>query len=188
MWLIWQELSSLFSCSIRLQLVTGHSFLPWNDAADGLARRGALLAPYAIPCSLSPLISRFRSCLFLDGRRTVSSKSLTHRLPQLPPRNLCSLVTLAVFSRLCCNRHSFLLGSYLSRIGRIENPSCSACGHSSQDSSHLNLNYPATDSLRRLLFSNSLSVYHLWSRPWRVSRLLGLHGLPPCPHLSEGVG
>ena len=29
-----------------------------------------------------------------------------------------------VLSRLRCNGHSLLLGSYLSRIGRIENPSC----------------------------------------------------------------
>ena len=41
-----------------------------------------------------------------------------------------------VLSRLRYNGHSLLLSSYLSRIGRIENPSCSACGHSSQDISH----------------------------------------------------
>ena len=52
---IWQELSSLSSCSIRLQWVPGHSFLLGNDTADELARRGALLAPSAIPCSLSYL-------------------------------------------------------------------------------------------------------------------------------------
>ena len=93
-----------------------------------------------------------------------------------------------VLSRLRCNGHSLLLGSYLSRIGRIENPSCSACEHSSQDVSHLILHCPATDSLRRSLFGDSLSLYDLWSRPWGVARLLGLHGLPPCPHPSEGVG
>ena len=78
-----------------------------------------------------------------------------------------------VLSRLRCNGHSLLLGSYLSRIGRIENPSCSACGHSSQDTSHLIVHCPATDSLRRLLFGDSLSLYDLWSRPWRVARLPG---------------
>ena len=93
-----------------------------------------------------------------------------------------------VLSRLRCNGHSLLLGSYLSRIGRIENPSCSACGHSSQDISHVILHCPATDSLRRSLFGDSLSLYDLWSRPWEVARLLGLHGLPPCPIPRKGSG
>ena len=57
-----------------------------------------------------------------------------------------------VLSCFCCNGHNLLLNSYISRIGRIENPSCSACGHSSQDTSHLILHCPATDSLRRSLF------------------------------------
>ena len=92
-----------------------------------------------------------------------------------------------VLSRLRCNGHSLLLGSYLSRIGRIENSSCSACGHSSQDTSHLILHCPATDSLRRSLFGDSLSLYDLWSRPWGVARLLGLHGLPPCPHRGRVI-
>ena len=39
-----------------------------------------------------------------------------------------------VLSRLRCNAHSFLLSSYLSWIGRIENSSCSACGHLSSHS------------------------------------------------------
>ena len=65
LWQIWQERSSL-SCSIRLQWVPAHSFLPGNDTADKLARRRALLKPSAIPCSLSPLISRIHSSLFSD--------------------------------------------------------------------------------------------------------------------------
>ena len=149
----------------------GHSFLPRNGTADELARRGALLAPSAIPCSLSPLVfSRTVGVLSLQS-------ILTRRFPRFPLRNLCSLV----LSRLRCNGHSLLLGSYLSRIGRIENSSCSACGHPSQDISYLILYCPATDSLRRSLFGDSLSLYDLWSRPWGVARLLGLHGLPPCP-------
>ena len=141
------------------------------------------------PCSLSPLISRIHSCLFLDWRRTVSSKYFD---TQVPSNSTAELVlprhARCVLSRLRCNGHSLLLGFYLSRIGRIENPSCSVCGHPSQDIYHLILHCPATDSIRRSLFGDSLSMYDLWSRPWGVARLLGLHGLPPCPHPSEGVG
>ena len=72
-------------------------------------------------------------------------------------------------SRLRCNGHSLLLGSYLFRIGRIENPSCSACGHSSQDTSPLILHCPATNSLRRSLFVDSVSLQPL------------VHTLGSCP-------
>ena len=139
--------------------VPGHSFLPGNDTADELARRGALLAPSAIPCSLSPLISRIHSRLFSDWRRTVSSKYFDTQVPSISTEELVlPRHARCVLSRLHCNGHSLLLGSYLSRIGRIENPSCSACGHPSQDISHLILYCPATDSLRRSLFGDSLSL------------------------------
>ena len=164
----------------------GHSFLPGNNAADELARWGVPLAPSATPCSLSPLTCRIHSCLFSDWRRTVTLKFFDTQVSTeelvLPRHARC------VLSRLRCNGHSLLLGSYLSRIDRIENPSCSAYGHSSQDTSHLILHCPTTDSLRRSLFGDSLCLYDLCSRPWGIARLLGLHGLPPCPHPSEGVG
>ena len=131
LWQIWQELSSL-SNTIRLQWVPGHSFFLGNNAADELARRGALLARSAIPCSLSPLISCIHSSLFWDWRHTVSSKYFDTQVPSisieklvLPHHARC------VLSHLCCNGHSLLLGSYLSRIGRIKNPSCSFGRHSS---------------------------------------------------------
>ena len=181
----WSGRNCLLSCSIRLQWVPGHSFLPGNDAADELARRGALLAPPAIPCSLSPLTSHIHSRLISDWRRTVSSKFFDAQVSSISTEKLVlPRHARCVLSRHHCNGRSLQLSSYLSRIGRIENSSCSACGHSSQDTSHLILYCPATDSLRRSLFGDSMSLCDLW----RVARLLGLHGLPPCPHPSEGSG
>ena len=43
-------------------------------------------------------------------------------------------------------------------------------------------------TLRRSLFGDSLSLYDLWFRLWGVSRILGLYGLPSCPHPSQVVG
>ena len=105
--------------------------------------------PSEIPCSLSLLTSRIHSRLFSDWRRTVSSKYFDTQVPSISTEELVlPRHARCVLSRLCCNGYSLLLGSYLFRIGRIENSSCSACGHSSQDISHLILHCPATDSLR----------------------------------------
>ena len=145
--------------------------------------------PSAIPCNISSLISRILSSLFSDWRRTVSSKFFDTQVSSISTEKLVlPRHARYVLSHLCCNAHSLLLSFYLSRIGRIENPSCSACGHSSQDTSHLIVHCPATDSLHPSLFGDSLSLYDLWSRPWGVARLLGLHDLSTCPHPSEGVG
>ena len=189
LWQIWQELSSLSSCSVRLQWVPRHLFLLGSNAADKLARWGAPLVPSTIPCSLSPLICHIHSRLFSDWRCTVSSKFFDRQVSKISTEELVlPRHARCVISRICCNRHSLLLGSYLSRIGRTENPSCSTYEHSShQDTSHLILHCPATDSLCHSLFGNSLPLYDLWFRPWGAARHLGLHGLPPCPHPLEGV-
>ena len=187
LWLIWQELSSLSFCSIRLQWSPDTHFtqgtmrlMSWPDGERYLRPLQSLVVSF-----LLSLVST----LFSDWRHTVSSKFFDTQVTSifidelvLPHHARC------VLSCLCCNRHSLLLGSYLSRIGRIENRSCSTCGHSSQDTSHFILHCPATDSLRHSFFGTSLSLYNLWSRPWGVVQLLGLHGLLPCPHHLEGVG
>ena len=109
---IWQELSSLFSCFMRQQLLPRHSFLPGNNAADKLVRRGALLAPSAIPCSLSPLIFRIHSYLLSDWRRAVSSKFFDIHAPSISAEELVlPRHARCVLSRLRCNGHSLLLSS-----------------------------------------------------------------------------
>ena len=165
LWQIWQELS-FRSCFISLQRASKHSFLPGNDVTDELARWGILLAPSAIPCSLFPLISRIHFCFFSNWRHTVSSEFFDVQVLWISTEELVlPHHTRCVLFCLRCNKHSLLLSSYLSRIGRIENPSCSTCGHSSQNISHFILHCPATDSLHCSLFDDSLSLYNLWSRP-----------------------
>ena len=81
-------------------------------------------------------------------------------IPQVPSFSTEELVLLrhacCVSSRLRCKEQSLLLSSYQFIIGKIENPYCSTCRHSSQNTSHLILHCPATDSLHRSLFCDSL--------------------------------
>ena len=172
---LWQEMFFLSYWSIRLQWVPEHSFLPRNDAANELVRRGALLAPSTIPCCLSPLIFRMHSSFFLDWRRTVSSKFFATQVPSISTEELALLRhTRCVVSRLRCNGHSLLLSCYLFRISRIENPSYSACGHSCQDASHSALSsyglfaplalWRLSVSLRSLV--PTLGSYQASGAPW----------------------
>ena len=125
---------------------------------------------FTIPCSVSPLISRIHSRLFSDWRRTVSLKLFDIPVFSISTEELVLLRhARCVLSRLHCNGHNLLLSSYLSGIGRIENLSCRACKHPSQNTSHLILHCSAADSLRRSLFGNFLSLYDLWFRPWKVA-------------------
>ena len=121
LWQIWQELSSL-SFTIRLQWVSGHSFPPKNEVADELGRRGVLLLPPSVPSSylLFPIVFAVVS---RAGGVLSYLNSSTHRYSWWPLRNLCSLVTLAVFSLVFAATntafsflHSYSLGLAESRI------------------------------------------------------------------------
>ena len=89
------------NCLLSPPVLSGYNgspdtlFLPGNDAADELARRGMLLAPFSFPCGLSPFISRIH--FSRTGGVPSHLNLLTHRFPRFPPRNMCSLVTLSVF-------------------------------------------------------------------------------------------
>ena len=140
--------------------------------------------PSAILYSLSSLISRIHSCLFSDWRRTVSSNFFDIQVPSISIEELVPRPACCALSRLRCNGYSMLLSFYLTRIGRIKNPTCSACGHSSQDISHLILHCPATDSLRRSLFGHSVSL-----RP--LVQALGncpASGAPWCSTMPPSLG
>ena len=174
---------------VHLQWIPGHSSLLGNDLADSLAKASASLDPSSISVSLAPLISFQRLSLYISWRRSVQSGFFQHQIPSVSPEELtlprsarCAL------SRLRCNGHSTLLNSYLHRVGRAETPSCSNCGSEPQDLSHLVLDCPVLDPLRRAIFGHTLSLLDLWSRPWGVARLLGFRGIDPHPIPRNGSG
>ena len=100
----------------------------------------------------------------------------------LPRSSRCAL------SRLRCNGHSTLFGTYLHRVGRAETPSCRNCCSELQELFHLVLGCPVIDPTRLPIFGHSLSILDLWSRPWSVARLLGFRGIDPMPMPRNGLG
>jgi len=78
------------------------------------------------------------------------------------------------------------LSSYLRRIKRKENSSCSACGYPLQDLTHLLLNCPASEPLMRAIFGTTSSIVDLWSRPLGMARLLVSVELPHAPISRRG--
>jgi len=113
-------------------------------------------------------------------RRNLSHNSLSCQMLSVSSKEL-ALPRLIRYelSRLRCHGHSLLLSSYLCRIRRKENSSCSACEHLLQDMTHLLHDCHASQPLRRAIFGTTSSIFDLWSRPWGVARLLGLRGIPP---------
>ena len=100
LWKTRQELSSLSSCSIRLQWVPGHLFSRRTTRLMGLPngeRNSCPLRSLVVSLLLS-LVSTF--VFSRTGGVLSDQNSSTHRLPRFPPRNLYSFVMLAVFSFL----------------------------------------------------------------------------------------
>ena len=135
---------TVFSFLLSFPAIMGHrhSFLPgWPDEEHN-------------SCSLQSLVvSHILSLVGLEAYCLIKILQPTGS-PDFQQGALLPCHACCVHSRLCCNRHSLLLSSYLSRIGRIKNPSCSICRHFSLDTSRLILLCPATDFLSRLLLAS----------------------------------
>ena len=169
--------------TLSFQWVPGHAGLPGNVKADLLAKTGASLPTDAIPCPLPPVIAKLRYSQYHNWRRHISHSHLNFQVPEVSSEELLLPRSIrSELSRLRCHGHSLLLSSYLHRISRKENSACR------QDLIHLLLDCPVSEPLHKFIFGSSLSILDLWSRPWGVARLLGLRGVPPRPHPSEGVG
>ena len=114
--------------------------------------------------------------------------SLTHRFPRFPPRNLCSLVMLAVFSLVYAATDTACFYVLISR-GLAELIILPAAPVDTRPRTPL-ISF-CTVKLRNLYAGRSLATLCLFatSGPDHGSfPASGVNGLPPCPHPSEGVG
>ena len=135
------------SCLLSFPLLSGYNGSPDTLFSLETTRMMSLTHGKRHSCPLQSLVVRIHSCLLSNWRHAVSFKFFDKEVPSvsieelvLPCHASCAL------SRFRYNEHSFLLSSYHPTISKIKNPSCSACEHPSQDTSHLTLSYPATDS------------------------------------------
>ena len=190
LWNVWSLTSSLSNnTTLSFQWVYSHAGLLGNEKADLLAKTGASLPTDVIPCPLPPVITKVRYSQYRNWKRYISYSHLNFQVLEVSSEELLlSRSICCELSRLRCHGHSLLLSSYLHRISRKENFACSVCEHPLQDLNHLLLDCPASVPLHKSIFGSSLSILDLLSRPWGVAWLLGLHGVPPCPHPLEGVG
>ena len=189
-WNVWSLAFSLSNnTTLNFQWVPGHAGLPGNENADLLAKAGASLPTDTIPCPLLPVVVKVRFSQYHNRRHHISHSYMNHQVPEVSSEELfLSRPIRCELSRLRCHGHSLLLSSYLHRISAKGNFADSACRHPLQDLNHLLLDCPASEPLRKSIFGSSPSILDLWSRPWGVARLLGLRGVPPRSHSSEGVG
>jgi len=138
----------------------GQAGLPGNERADSLAKTGTTLPVTHVSSPLDPTIAKIRHTRYSLWRGTVSHDSLSCQIPSVSSEELALLRLIRYeLSRLRSHGHSLLLSSYLCRIKRKENFSCSACGHTLQDLTRLSLDCPASEPLRRAIFGTISSIF-----------------------------
>jgi len=107
-----------------------------------------------VPSPLASNIPKLKHTRYSIWRRPITTISFA-RLSQFPQRSWpfpsCPLWT----ARPRCHGHSLLLFSYLCRIKKKN--SCSACGHQLQNLTHLLMDYPASEPLRRAILESTSS-------------------------------
>ena len=139
---------------------------------------------FAIPCSLSPIVSRMHPCLFSDWRRTVSSNSSTHRFPRFPSRNLCSLVTVTVSSLVYAATDTAYCFAFVS-LGLAESRILPAAPADTRPKTPL-ISF-CTIQLRTICAAHSLATLCLCATSGPGPGHFPASGAP-CPHPSKGVG
>ena len=77
-------------------MVFGQPFTSSNGKTDKLAKRGALLKPFTVPCTLSSLTLRHHS--FWTASVLLNQSFSSYRFSQYPLKNLCLLITFALSS------------------------------------------------------------------------------------------
>jgi len=109
-----------------------------NELADSLAKTGATLPFTQVPYPQASNIAKIRHTRYSFWGRNFSHNSLSCQIFSIFLEELALARHIyCELSRLRCHGHSLLLSSYLCRIKRKENSSCSACGHPLQDLTHL---------------------------------------------------
>ena len=153
----------------------------WPDEERYLRPPQSLVVSLLLSLVSTLVFSRYGGVLF---PRSI----LTHRLPRFPLRNLGFLIMLAVSSLVFAATDTAFFKVLIS-LGLAESRILYAAPVDTRPRTSL-ISF-CTVQLRTHCASHSLAtlcLHNLWSRPWSVARLLGLPGLPPCPHPSEGVG
>jgi len=163
-------LSDSLSSRVALifQWVPGHAEHPGNKLEATIAKNAAKIFITYAPSPLAPCNCKDEvHPLRYTWRRNLAHNSLFCKIPSVFSEKLAlSLLASYKLSPFRCNGQSILLfSSYLCRIKRKENSTCSACGYQLLDLTHLILNCPSSEPLRRAIFGNTSFISDLWSRP-----------------------